>query len=312
MRISFALIVAAGLSALTGVARDARATGAPAGDQGASRFVLASVADGEGQPVVGLSHEDFVIQEGNERCETLAASPARYPIAILVDTSEAARADFTPLRSAVRQFIDRLSGHEVALYTFGDRALKTVDFTTDLGKLQRAADSLFAQPEGESHVLDAIIEAGKAIAKREPVVAMIVVVSAGANDQSSRTPREVLEPTLASRAMLQVVEMRSPRAAGRLNNPRLQRNFTSDKKAEASGTLEELLRALSERTKGHYEQIYSSSGYHSRLAALKGQLASELVIEYLGQPQNPPGALRIGAHLPGATVTAIALDRRPK
>jgi hypothetical protein len=308
MRMLTVVMIVAGLQVGSGRATETLA----ASGQGASRYVLASVADDAGQPVVGLSHEDFVIQEGDERCETLAASPARYPIAILVDTSEAARAEFTPLRSAIRQFIDRLSGHDVALYTFGDRALKVVDFTADLGKLQRAADQLFAQPEGESHVLDAIIEAGKAIAKREPAVAMIVVVSAGSNDQSSRTPREVLEPTLASRAMLQVVEMRSPQASGRLNNPRLQRNFTSDKKAEAAGTLEELLRALAERTRGHYEQIYSSSGYHARLGALRGQIASELVIEYLGRPQSPPAALKIGAHLPGATVTAIALDRRPQ
>ena len=196
--------------------------------------MLASVADGDGQPVVGLVAEDFIIQHGNERSEALNVTPARYPIAILVDTSDAARVEFTQLRTAVREFIDRLSGHDVALYTFGDRALKVVDFTRDIGKLQKTADQLVAQPEAESHILDGIIEAGKAIAKHEPAVAMIVVVSAGGNDQSSRTPREVFESLVSSRAILQVVEMRSPRASGRLSNPRLNRQFTSDRAAEAA------------------------------------------------------------------------------
>jgi len=166
--------------------------------QPSSRFVLASVADAQtATPLIGLAAEDFVIQEGSTRCETISARVAQYPIAILMDTSQAARTQFSEMRKAVRQLVSRLSGRDVAIYTFGDRAFRVADFSRDTARLERAVDQLFALPDGESHVLDAIVEAGKDISRREPAVAMIIVVSAGANDQSSRTPREVFEPVLA-------------------------------------------------------------------------------------------------------------------
>ena len=60
--------------------------------QSSSRFVLASVVDPQTDtPLGGLAAEDFIIQEGSTPCETIAAKPAGYPIAILVDTSNVAR-----------------------------------------------------------------------------------------------------------------------------------------------------------------------------------------------------------------------------
>ena len=110
------------------------------------------------------------------------------------------------MRAAVRQLISRLSGREVALYTFGDRAFRVADFTRDTTQLERKVDDVFPHADGESHVLDGIVEAAKDLARREPAVAMIIVVSAGSNDQSNRTPREVFEPVLASRSIVHVVE----------------------------------------------------------------------------------------------------------
>ena len=83
------------------------------------------------------------------------------------------------MRAAVRQLVSRLSGREVALYTFGERAFRVADFTRDTTKLEHKVDDVFALAEGESHVLDGIIEAAKDLARREAAVAMIVVVSAG-------------------------------------------------------------------------------------------------------------------------------------
>src|SRR5206468_4268946 len=93
---------------------------AAAGQAPASRFVLASVADKDGDPVGGMTAEDFIVHEGGAECETLNASPAQYPVAIVVDTTQSARQDFQQLRTAVAQFVDRMSGREVALYTFGE------------------------------------------------------------------------------------------------------------------------------------------------------------------------------------------------
>jgi hypothetical protein len=67
------------------------ATLAAVSAQPSSRFVLASVVDPQTDtPLGGLAAEDFIVQEGTTPCETIAARPAGYPIAILVDTSNAA------------------------------------------------------------------------------------------------------------------------------------------------------------------------------------------------------------------------------
>ncbi len=231
-----------------------------------SRFVLASVVDAQSEtPILGLSAEDFIVQEGAIRCDTVSASPAQYPVAILIDTSAAARPQFSEMRKAVRQLVGRLSGRDAALYTFGERAFRLVDYTRDTARLERAVDGLFALSDGESHVLDAIIEAGRDLARREPAVAMMVVVSAGANDQSSRTPGEVFAQVMASHSVVHVVEMRTIGASGRLGNVRGRRNFTSDRAAEAALGLQEVLQAIVGQTHGGYDRIFSASGYHASL-----------------------------------------------
>ena len=272
--------------------------------QSASRFVLASVVDTDGAPVVGLEADDFVLQEGTTRCETLSAKPAQYPVAIIVDTSQAARTEFGEMRKAVKRLIARMSGRDVALYTFGDRAYRVEDFTRNTTRLERAADQLFALPEGESHVLDAIIEAGRALRAKEPAVAMIVVVSAGGNDQSNRTPREVFDQVLGSRSIVHIVEMRAIGASGRLGNVRGRRNFTTDRAAEAALGLQELFQGLVDRTRGTYDRVFSASGYHASLEGLQRRLEGELVIEYATQNA---GALQIGTTVPHGAVRAVGI-----
>jgi len=278
-----------------------------------SRFVLASVVDEQSAtPVMGLTAEDFVVQEGLTKCETLGARPAEYPVAILVDTSQAARPQFSEMRKAVRELVGRLSGLNAALYTFGDRAFRVVDYTRDTGRLERAVDGLFALPDGESHVLDAMIEAGHDIRRREPGVAIMIVVSAGGNDQSNRTPRELFEPVLASHSIVHVVEMRTIGASGRLGNVRGRRNFTSDRAAEAALGLQELLQAVVGQTHGDYDRVFSGSGYHASLDRLQRRLAAEVVLEYLPAAGDSTAPLRIGTRVPGGAVRAIGLDRSPR
>src|SRR5262249_21482232 len=132
----------------------------------------------------------------------------------------------------------------------------------------------------------------------------------GANDQSSRTPKEVFDAVLSSRSTIHVVEMRTPRASGRLNNVRGLRGRTSDRSADAALGLQELLRELAGRTVGDYNLLYAGSGYQSDLDALQRTLQSELIVEYASA--SPTGAsLRLGARKVGASVRAVGLDRAP-
>jgi hypothetical protein len=105
--------------------------------------------------------------------------------------------------------------------------------------------------------------------------------------------------------------MRTPRASGRLTNPRGRRTSTSDRRAEAALGLEELLRALAERTRGRYDLIYSPSGFHATLDDLQRRLAAEVFLEYLSAG-GATAALQLGSRVPGTTVRGIGLDRPPR
>jgi hypothetical protein len=141
---------------------------------------------------------------------------------------------------------------------------------------------------------------------------MIIVASAGANDQSNRTPREVFEPVLASHSIVHVAEMRSISASGRLGNVRGRRNFTSDRAAEAGLGLQELLQAIIERTHGDYDRVFSPSGYFASLEALRRRLAAEVVLEYGSCDADGAAPLRVGTRLQGGAVRAIGLGSPPR
>ena len=78
------------------------------GQTGASRVALAAVTDPRNRPLVDVGADDFVIEEGGASREILSVRPADYPIVVLMDTGEAARADFPLMRKAVAQFIGRI------------------------------------------------------------------------------------------------------------------------------------------------------------------------------------------------------------
>ena len=113
---------------------------------------------------------------------------------------------------------------------------------------------------------------------------MIVVVSAGANDQSNRTPREVFEPVLGEpidRARRRDAR-RSARAAGSATCEG-RRNFTSDRAAEAALGLQELLQGLVDQHARRLRSRFSRRAATTpRSSALQRRLAAEVVVEYAG------------------------------
>jgi VWFA-related protein len=276
-----------------------------------TRFVLARVVDGDGAPVIGLAPDEFIVREDGAAREIVNVLPARYPLAVLVDTSSFARPVFLQLRGAVVSFLDALTGRETALYTFGDQALRVVDFTTSVSALQQRASALFAEPEGQTHLADAIIRAADELKARRSPIVRILVLSAGGIDRSSRMPRTVYGAVLSSRAIVSAIEMRLSNAAPPASRP--GRNDPAVDSSMVTFAGDRLLRGLADRTLGHYEHIFSGSGFAEAASGVRRQLESEVVIEY-AIPAGAPAAhgLEIGTHLPGTTVRGIGLDWAPR
>ncbi len=276
-----------------------------------TRHVLVSVTDLGGDPVSGLGPPDFVIEENGQAREPLDVRSASYPIVVLLDTSLTARSSFIAMRQAVSKFGERLHGRSIALSTFGGAPARVVSFSDESPDVTHAVEGLFARPGAESQLLDGIIDAAREIRELNVPLSMIVVVSAGAMDQSRRSAGDVLRPVLASHSMVHVIETRSPRGSGRLRRPRLNLGNTTLAN-DGSLQLEELLQALAARTRGHYEKVSGDSGFESALHRLATRLSAEVVVEYIVPDEAPPSRdLRIGVNLAGASVWGLGLDAPP-
>ena len=271
-----------------------------------SRFALVSAADTEGAPILGLAADDFVVEDGGTRCEVLDVTPASYPVAIVVDTSSFARSDFQQLRDAVHQFIGALSGRDVALFATGALPTRVVDFTRDLGQLEAGIEHTFAQPGTAPRTLDAIADAAQDLREQRGLITRIVVVSAGGPDSSARSPRAVLDTVVASRSIVDVIDLQQTQRRARRDDERSSKTvIPSELRSDNDAAL---LHALSKRTLGIYERIVTPSGYAASLRKIRGQILSEVVVEY-GASVGSARKLRVGVRLPGAVVRGIAVER---
>lgn len=273
-----------------------------------TRFVMASVLDQAQSPVFGLTPGDFIVEENGARRDVLEVRPANYPIAVLLDTSAGARQNFMQMRKAVADFAARFSGRPMSLTTFGDVPSRVVSFSDEGTKgVATAVDGLFARPDMESHVMDGMIQVAKDLQKLDSPLCVMVVVSAGGMDQSRRAPVDVLRPVLAAHTRVEVRETRSPRAAGYLKRPRLRLD-TSNARTEATQGLSEFMRAITERTGGRYELVFSGGGFEGALRELANELSAEVIVEYIVPDGAPPSKdLKVGVDIPGATVRGLGL-----
>ena len=129
-------------------------------------------------------------------------------------------------------------------------------------RLERAVDQLFALPEGESHVLDAIIEAGRDISRREPAVAMIVVVSAGGQRPEQSHPARGLRAGAGQpvdRACRRDADDRRERPARECaRTPELHQRPRRGSGAGPSGTAARPRRSNARRLRSHFcgERIF--------------------------------------------------------
>jgi VWFA-related protein len=257
------------------------------------RTVYASVLNKEGAPVTTLNAADFVVHEGKVAREVLRAEPASDPmrIAVLVDTSRAMDPYISDLRRALPGFFRQLAGsHEIALYEFGDRPTRLVDYTNETDRLETGIGRLFAQPGSGSYLLDAIIDASRDLRGREGARPVIVVVTAEGPEFSQRWHQTVLDELKASGATLHSLIL-SRRRVPLWNDGFREREFTLSKGAHMTG--------------GRREDLFTGMALTDRLGALAAELKSQYRVVY-AQPETliPSDTIEVAVKQPRLTVRA--------
>jgi len=232
--------------------------------QSESRFALVAGADPAGNPIPGLQAEDFTVENGGVLCDVIGASPAAYPLAIIVDTSSFARSDFQTMRRAVQRFVNA-TPRDIAVYTSGAAVARVQSFTREPGMTERTITHLFAGPDGTTHTLAAVLRVAADLRPLKAPVTAIVVVSAGGTEMNPPAVREVLKAVLTSHAILHIIDRRTlNEPAPLLDRPR---SMSIPPDSSRRGVV---LTTLARRTHGDYVRGVDATVYAIGLDAIPG------------------------------------------
>jgi VWFA-related protein len=148
--------------------------------------VPVSVLDKAGEPVLGLSGQDFKIIENGKRRDVTLFSGERRPlrIALALDLSRSMRNKIRQVEEALKHFIDILEpADEIMVITFSGSVHIRQDLTSDRERLERVLEDL--EPEGATALYDATFEAIKRVAEGPAESKAVVLVTDGVDTVSS-------------------------------------------------------------------------------------------------------------------------------
>jgi Ca-activated chloride channel family protein len=151
--------------------------------------VTATVTDGSGRFVPGLTKDDFVVYEDGVAQTITHFSNERVPVSlgVVLDTSGSMAGEkFSDAQGALNRFLSDLldPADEMFLYRFSGNPQLVQDWTSDRQRLRRALGMIV--PSGGTAMYDAIAESVPLAQAGKHRKKAIVIISDG-NDTSSRT-----------------------------------------------------------------------------------------------------------------------------
>jgi hypothetical protein len=213
------------------------------------RILFVSAVSEDGAPLDTLAPEDVVVREDGVAREVLKVTRSTEPvdITVLVDNSLASTKAIQDMRLGLEKFIETFAGpHPITLMTVADRPTVQVKSTTSKPQLIQGAKRLFAQPGSGATMNEAIVEASKAIGKRKPAHAALVMITSFGPEFSDRGFQFALDALADSGATLHVLELQDTVHESSADTNVRDRNIVIDRgTTETGGTRELLLANLS-------------------------------------------------------------------
>jgi VWFA-related protein len=268
-------------------------------DESRTRRVYVTASDDAGSVVPDLQASDFIVKEDGKSRDIVDARAAseQMHIAVIVDDNGTGI-----FRAGLARFVERLQARaEFALTVVVPQPQKLLDFTTDMQRLSETIRNLNARPgtPDGGQLLEGIYESAKEISRRELSRPMIVVLTVGGEEHSSRSARNVLDELQQSGAALHVFMIVSSalRSTVAVSRPSAL--------LEENHTLSQVLGDGPKQSGGHHEEIVATTGIVSGLQRLAEELLHQYVITY-SLPDGVKASSKIGVSVsrPGVSLRA--------
>lgn len=271
-------------------------TAAPAA-QGKTRTLYASITDKAGVPAADLTAADITVREDNQSREIVSVKRAAAPmtVALLMDNSHVIQGMTQELRIGMTNFVTTLLKQSpdstISLATFGDRPTPLRDFTSSVAVLTKDTRSIFPVTGSGSYLLDAIIDATKALKKVDSPRKMIVAfVDENGEEFSNQNRQQVFEAAKASGASVWIVVLQG-------SGPALETSEGRDRSA--------VIGDLTRQSGGTALTILNKQGLPDKMIHVANLLANQFEITY-GRPDAliPPSKLELSVAKKNLTIAA--------
>ena len=260
--------------------------------QAIQRAMYVSALNEAGAPIPDLGPADFIVREDNVSREVLKVEPAVEPmqIALLVDTSQAARDDIAHVRTALPGFVTALTTgdvkNEVAIIAIGERPTVFTNYTFNQAELKKGIDRIWSMQGSGAYLLDGIIEVCQGFKKRGAQRPVIVAILSEGPELGNRQYDQVLDPLRASGAAFHAITLGRPSSS--LSDEMRNRNMVLDEGPRTTG--------------GRREELLTSMALDGKLKLLADELTHQYKVTY-ARPQSliPPERVTVAAAKPGMT-----------
>ena len=277
LAISSAVVVSCGL-----------VTAVPLESQSANdKTIYLSVLDQQGNPVKDLKTEEVKVREDGTDREVVDVKLSTEPlyVSLLVDTTPGAEPYIQYIRRALTAFAARIAAGNpearISVMEFGQAAVPLVPFTTDREKLDRELKRIYPKKRAQSVLLEALHDAGNALAKQSsPRRAVVVFAVEPGQENTTIQPQQVQQAFQKSGAQLWVVSLR--KEAGLTDNS--QRDL--------------VLNHVTKNTGGHRENIAAQSAIETYLVKYADALTSQYAVTYKRPAADKPQVVQVGVTRP--------------